>query len=86
LGRGLREVAVSENPGEADFAGRALMRDDSEICVALRDVTHRYGKTVAVKNPFLLLGATACGDASLTASSNFPREGEDRRTRPVQKQ
>jgi hypothetical protein len=29
--------------------------------------------------PFLLLGVTACGDASLTASSNFPREGEDDR-------
>jgi hypothetical protein len=29
--------------------------------------------------PLLLLGATACGDASLTASSNFPRDGKDDR-------
>jgi hypothetical protein len=28
---------------------------------------------------FLLFGNTACGDASLTASSNFPREGKDDR-------
>jgi len=27
--------------------------------------------------PLLLLGATACGDASLTATSNFPRDGKD---------
>ena len=29
--------------------------------------------------PLLLLGATACGDARLTASSNFPRDGKDDR-------
>jgi hypothetical protein len=29
--------------------------------------------------PLLLLGATACGDASITASSNFPRDGKDNR-------
>jgi hypothetical protein len=29
--------------------------------------------------PLLLLGATACGDASLTASSNFPRDAKDDR-------
>jgi hypothetical protein len=28
---------------------------------------------------FILLGATACGDASITASSNFRREGQDDR-------
>jgi hypothetical protein len=27
--------------------------------------------------PLLLLGATACGDASLTATSRFPRNGKD---------
>jgi hypothetical protein len=27
--------------------------------------------------PFLLLGTTACGDAAITATSNFPRQGED---------
>jgi hypothetical protein len=29
--------------------------------------------------PFLLLGAAACGDATVTATSNFPRVGEDNR-------
>jgi hypothetical protein len=38
-------------------------------------MSHRVPRVI----PFLLLGATACGDASLTASSNFPREGEDDR-------
>jgi hypothetical protein len=29
--------------------------------------------------PFLLLGTTACGDATITATSNFPRQGDDNR-------
>jgi hypothetical protein len=29
--------------------------------------------------PFLLLGTTACGNATITATSNFPRQGEDNR-------
>jgi hypothetical protein len=38
-------------------------------------MSHRVTRVI----PFILLGATACGDASLTASSNFPRVGRDDR-------
>jgi hypothetical protein len=34
---------------------------------------------VARAIPFLLLGTTACGDATITATSTFPRQGEDNR-------
>jgi hypothetical protein len=29
--------------------------------------------------PFLLLGTTACGNGTITATSNFPRQGGDNR-------
>jgi hypothetical protein len=34
---------------------------------------------VARVMPFLLLGTTACGDATITATSNFPRQGDANR-------
>jgi hypothetical protein len=36
-------------------------------------MSHRVTRVI----PFILLGASACGDASLTASSNFPSVGKD---------